>query len=213
MAAYPREEVEASFRHYFLTGPVGEDWIAWSQLFTADATYNDHFWGTFHGPAEIQRFLEGTMSFAAHVYSPLVWYNIDGAQVVYKVVNRADNPEPGGESIEFPSLQVIQYAGDGKWASEDDWWTVAEMKLFNQRYQAARERAGDKARDPLSRLDWTAAPDASIGPGEGAPTDWARPADGHQPRPSWVGRDVPPITRLSDIDVGVRHPVAASRRR
>jgi limonene-1,2-epoxide hydrolase len=204
MAAYPRDEVEAAFRHYFLTGPVGEDWIAWSQLFTADATYNDHFWGTFHGPAEIQRFLEGTMSFAAHVYSPLVWYNVDGTQVVYKVVNRADNPELGGEPIEFPSLQVIQYAGDGKWASEDDWWTVAEMKLFNQRYQAARQRAGDKARDPLSRLDW----DAGL-----APADWARLPAGHQPSPSWLGRDVPPITRLSDIDVGVRQPVAESRRR
>jgi hypothetical protein len=200
-ACHDRAEVEAAFRHYFLTGPVGEDWVAWSQLFTPDATYNDHFWGTFHGPAEIQRFLEGTMSFAAHVYSPLVWYNIDGAQVVYKVVNRADNPEPGGEPIEFPSLQVIKYAGDGRWASEDDWWTVAEMKLFNQRYQAARERAGDNARDPLSRLDW------------GDAADWARPQAGHQASPSWLGQDVPPITRLSNIDVGTRHPVAAPTRR
>ena len=202
-AAYPRDEVETAFRHYFLTGPVGEDWVAWSRLFTPDATYNDHFWGTFHGPAEIQRFLEGTMSFAAHVNSPLVWYNIDGAQVVYKVVNRADNPQPGGETIEFPSLQVIRYAGDGKWASEDDWWTVAEMRLFNRRYQAARERAGDKARDPLSRLDWDAGREVGTG------TDWVRPSPGHRPRPSWLGRDVPPITRLSDIDVGVRHAVAA----
>jgi hypothetical protein len=206
-AACPRDEVEAAFRHYFLTGPVGEDWAAWSRLFTPDATYNDHFWGTFHGPAEIQRFLEGTMSFAAHVYSPLVWYNIDGAQVVYKVVNRADNPEPGGDPIEFPSLQVIKYAGDGQWASEDDWWTVAEMRLFNQRYHAARDRAGDKARDPLSRLDWDAAP------GGGNRTDWARPSAGHRPSPSWLGRDVRPITRLSDIDVGVRHPLAAPRAR
>jgi SnoaL-like domain len=205
--ADPRDEVEAAFRHYFRTGPVGEDWVAWSRLFTPDATYNDHFWGTFHGPAEIQRFLEGTMSFAAHVYSPLVWYNIDGAQVVYKVVNRADNPEPGGEPIEFPSLQVIKYAGDGKRASEDDWWTVAEMKLFNQRYQAARERAGDKARDPLSRLDWEPGRDG------GAGTDWARPPAGHQASPSWLGKKVSPITRLSDIDVGIRHPVAASGRR
>ena len=42
-ATYDRDEVEAAFRHYFLTGPVGEDWVAWSQLFTPDATYNDHF--------------------------------------------------------------------------------------------------------------------------------------------------------------------------
>jgi hypothetical protein len=108
---YGRDEVEAAFRHYFLTGPVGEDWAAWSRLFTDDATYNDHFWGVFRGPAEIQQFLEGTMSFAPHVYSPLVWYNIDGSRVVYQVVNRADSPSPGGDPIDFPSLQVIRYAG------------------------------------------------------------------------------------------------------
>jgi len=192
--AFPRDEVEAAFRHYFLTGPVGEDWAAWSRLFTDDATYNDHFWGTFHGPGEIQQFLEGTMSFAAHVYSPLVWYNIDGSQVVYKVVNRADNPEPGGEPIDFPSLQVIEYAGDGKFSSEDDWWTVHEMKLFNQRYTAARERAGDGARDPLSRSDW------------GSWVDWARPPGDHEAKPSWLGRDVAPIGRLSEMTFGRRHP-------
>jgi len=208
--AHDREEVEAAFRHYFLTGPVGEDWIAWSQLFTPEATYHDHFWGTFHGPAEIERFLEGTMSFAAHVYSPLVWYNITGDRIVYKVVNRADNPEPGGEPIEFPSLQVIKYAGDGKWASEDDWWTVQEMKLFNQRYQAARERAGANARDPLSRLDWDA---WDPGQEKDDGKDWARPPAGHVARPSWVGRVIPPIGRMSEMDVGVRDPAPEYKRR
>jgi hypothetical protein len=193
-----RDEVESAFRHYFLTGPVHEDWKAWSQLFTEDATYNDHFWGTFHGPSEIQRFLEGTMSFAAHVYSPLVWYVIDGARIVYKVVNRADNPEPGDDPLEFPSLQVIQYAGDGRWSSEDDWWTVAEMKLFNQRYAAARERAGQNAIDPLSRSDW-----GSI--------EWARPAPGHEAAPSWLGQDVPPISSMAAMTFGVRHERPARR--
>ncbi len=84
-----------------------------------------HFYGTFRGPTEIQQFLESTMSFAPHVYSPLVWYNVDGSQIVYKVVNRADNPEPGKPPIEFPSLQIITYAGDGRWASEEDWWIKA----------------------------------------------------------------------------------------
>ena len=94
------------------------------------------------------------MSFAPHVYSPLVWYNIDGTQIVYKVMNRADNPEPGGPPIEFPSLQIIHYAGDGKWASEEDWWIVREMKRFNEQYQdACREHDPDHAQK-MSRLDW-----------------------------------------------------------
>jgi SnoaL-like domain len=189
--SHSREEVEAAFRRYFMTGPILEDWVAWSQLFTDDATYNDHYWGTFHGPAEIQRFLEGTMSFASFVYSPLVWYNIDGSQVVYKVINRADNPEPGGAPFECPSLQVISYAGDGRWASEDDWWTTREMRLLGTGYAAAKARF--PASDPMSRADW------------GDWVDWARPPSGHAAQPSWMGRDLPGIARLRDITFGDRH--------
>jgi hypothetical protein len=189
---HPRDEVEDAFRHYFMTGPVLEDWIVWSKLFTEDARYSDHYWGIFHGPAEIQRFLEGTMSYASFVYSPLVWYNIDGSHVVYKVINRADNPEPGEPPFECPSLQVIQYAGDGKWASEDDWWTTREMRLLGTGYAAAKASFPDA--DPMSRADW------------GNSVDWARPPEGHVATPSWLGRDVPGIARLADITFGDRHP-------
>ncbi len=191
MASFDRAEVEEAFRHYFLTGPVLEDWVAWSQLFTDDAPYFDHFYGTFTGPFEIQQFLESTMSYASHVYSPLAWYNIDGDQIVYKVVNRADNPAPGGPPIEFPSLQVIRYAGDGKWASEEDWWIMREMKAFNAAYLAAREEHPDH--DPMSRLDW------------GTAFDWARPPAGHPTAPSWLGRDdVPQVTNIRDMTFGTR---------
>ncbi|HMG43268.1 MAG TPA: nuclear transport factor 2 family protein [Acidimicrobiales bacterium] len=190
---HDRAEVEEAFRRYFLTGIAGEDWIAWSQLFTDDAVYHDHFWGTFHGPSEIQRFLEGTMSFASHVYSVLVWYVIDGDRIVYEVRNRADHLEPGEPPIEFPSLQVIEYAGGGRWSSEEDWWTVQDMKRFNQRYAAACQAHGPEHEPRLSRLDW------------GPWVDWARPAPGDRPTPSWYGRDdVTPITRLSDMTFGAR---------
>jgi SnoaL-like protein len=193
MADFARDEVEEAFRHYFLTGPVYEDWIAWSQLFTDEAVYFDHFYGRFRGPAEIQRFLESTMGFAPHVYSPLVWYNIDGSHIVYKVVNRADNPEPGGPPIEFPSLQVIQYAGDGKWASEEDWWIMREMKKFNERYVAACRDHDPDHSQKMSRLDW------------GDWVDWARPEPGHAAAPSWLGRDdVVLITNIREMDFGER---------
>src|ERR1700712_5879844 len=118
-------EVEREFRRYFMTGPVLEDWHAWANLFTDDATYFDHFYGTFTGPEEITRFLEGTMGAAPQVYSPLLWYVIDGTRVAYKVFNRADNPEPGKAPIDFPSYQFIEYAGGGKWRSEEDVWIPA----------------------------------------------------------------------------------------
>lgn len=192
-AAFMRSEVEAAFRHYFLTGPVLEDWIAWSNLFTDDATYTDHFYGTFRGPIEVQKFLESTMSFAPHVYSALVWYNIDGSQVVYKVMNRADNPEAGGAPIEFPSLQIIQYAGDGKFSSEEDWWIKDEMKAFNKLYTAQSQAFDPDHKDRKSRLDW------------GTWVDWARPPAGHVPQPSWTGRDdVAKVTNIREMDFGKR---------
>jgi len=194
MAKFERAEVEEAFRHYFLTGPVREDWIAWSQLFTDDAPYLDHFYGTFTGPFEIQQFLESTMSYAPHVYSALVWYNIDGDQIVYKVVNRADNPQPGGPPIEFPSLQIIHYAGDGKWSSEEDWWIMREMKAFNESYIAASEQHDPDHRDKMSRLDW------------GTWVDWARPPSGFHTSPSWLGRDdVPKVTSIRDLTFGRRN--------
>jgi hypothetical protein len=78
------EEVEREFRRYFMTGPVLDDWAAWANLFTDDATYYDHFYGTFTtftGPDEITKFLEGTMGAAPQVYSPLIFYVIDGTRV------------------------------------------------------------------------------------------------------------------------------------
>lgn len=196
MTAAPRDEVEQAFRHYYLTGIVNEDWTAWSQLFTDDATYHDHFWGTFHGPKEIEAFLEGTMSGAPQVYSALFWYVIDGDRVVYELENRADNPVEGRDPIGFRSLQHIQYAGNGKWSSEEDWWVLYDMVRFRNQWNAAVAESGTPdVAQRMSREHW-------------GDVDWARPAPGHVARPSWVGKDVRPIHSLRDIDFGERTPQA-----
>ena len=62
----------AQFRHYYLTGPVMEDWVGWAELFTDDAAYFDHYYGTFTGPGEIAPYLEGTMGAA-----PMVVHRIE----------------------------------------------------------------------------------------------------------------------------------------
>jgi hypothetical protein len=191
-SSYSRAEVEEAFRHYFLTGPVGEDWVAWSHLFTEDAVYYDHFYGRFRGPAEIQKFLEATMGFAPQVYSPLDWYNLDGDRIVYKVWNRADNPDPTGPPAQFPSLQIIHYAGEGKWSSEEDWWLVKEMKQFNIDYESMCEAAGKSDfKNEMSRRDW-------------GPIQWARPPDGTLPEPSWQRSETQVVTSVREMDFGER---------
>jgi ketosteroid isomerase-like protein len=190
--SYSRAEVEEAFRHYFLTGPVLENWAAWSELFTEDAVYFDHFYGRFRGPEEIQKFLESTMGFAPHVYSPLEWFNIDRNQIVYKVWNRADNPDPGGPAAQFPSLQIIQYAGDGKWSSEEDWWMVKEMKEFNKAYDAMCAAAGKPDfKNEMSRRDW-------------GPIEWARPPEGADARPSWQSGETMVVASVREMTFGER---------
>ena len=191
-STYSRAEIEEAFRHYFLTGPVLEDWAAWSQLFSDDAVYFDHFYGRFHGAGEIKKFLESTMGFAPHVYSPLEWYNLDGNRIVYKVWNRADNPDPAGAPAQFPSLQIIQYAGGGKWSSEEDWWLVKEMKQFNIDYESMCQAAGNSDfKNEMSRRDW-------------GPIGWARPPDGALPEPSWQRSETQTVASVRDMDFGER---------
>jgi hypothetical protein len=190
--SFSRDEVEQAFRHYFLVGPVLEDWVAWSQLFAADATYTDHFWGTFDGPAEIQRWIEGTMVTAPQVYTVLDWYAIDGARVVYRAWNRADNPVAGGPAFDFASFQIVTYAGDGKWAAEEDVWVQYESRKWAEAYLAACAEHDPEHPSRRSRLDW-------------GPIEWARPAAGHQAMPSWLGRDdIRPLRSKRDVDFG-RH--------
>lgn len=190
---HPRDEVEAAFRHYFLTGPVREDWIAWSQLFADDAVYFDHFYGRFRGQHEIQLFLESTMMFGKHCYTALEWFNIEGDRIVWKGWNRADHPDPMQPPFEFPSLQIIHYAGDGRWRSEEDWWIQSEMKAFAKGYWKACQAIDPDFSDRLSRAHW-------------GDIDWARPEPGHVATPSWLGREheVPAIKRVEDMDFGER---------
>ncbi|WP_024795309.1 nuclear transport factor 2 family protein [Tomitella biformata] len=194
MGEFSRSEVEAAFRHYFMVGQGTENWEGWAHLFTGDAVYHDHYYGKFTGPGEITRFIEGTMGAAPHVYNPLVWYVIDGNRVVYEVLNRADNPEPGGPPIEFSSWQNIIYAGNGKWRSEEDIWLMGEMKRFVKEYNEALAKFPQTEEQRLSRRDW------------GDWVDWARPADGHETRPSWMDREnFAPYGSRAELDVGVRN--------
>lgn len=188
-----RAEVERAFRRYYMTGPVMEDWVGWANLFTEDAEYFDHYYGTFTGPEEIARYLEGTMGASPMVYTVLKWYVIDGNRVVYECLNRADNPEPCAPPIDFPSFQIVDYAGGGKWSREEDIWVMGEMKAFAQRYRAAEQAFPQTLEDKLSRNDW------------GAWVEWARPRPGHQARPSWYAKPgFTPFRGIGDIDFGVR---------
>lgn len=98
-AGRPLRAANADVSTGLVTAPIDQDWDAWSRLLTDDATYRDHYWGTFHGPAEIARFLNGTMAFAPDVYTVLARYVVDGVvQIAHGTL--------------LPTRRLLRLAGD-----------------------------------------------------------------------------------------------------
>ena len=77
----------------------------------------------------------------------------ESGRVVFYVQNRRDNPSGQG-TLDFPGVSILEYAGGGKWRSEEDYWAV------KQREQAMREyEEGCRRHDPdhprkRTRRDW-----------------------------------------------------------
>jgi hypothetical protein len=188
MSGYPRDEVDEAFQRYWKVGCVDEDWAAWTELFTPDVVYVDHFWGPLHGRDEVATWIDAVMKGVPEIYTVLDWYVIDGDTVVFRCENRRDNP--GGEGPpywDFPGLSVVRYAGDGLWASEEDYWDRSGARRTSEEYAAACRQAGDPS--PLERMTRRHWPD---GP------DWAR--TDAPPAPSWLGRDdLPGITKPREL--------------
>jgi hypothetical protein len=189
VARFSRSEVEEQFAHLYYTGCVAEDWTGWADLFTDDCRYVEHFWGELHGREEVRLWIDPVMMGVPEIYTVLEWYAIDDDKVVWSLQNRRDNPDPDGPPyFDFPGLSVAWYAGDGRWAGEEDYWDVKGARATAEAYAAACRKTGTT--DPLAKMTrkyW--------------PTDqpsWAR-FDG-DPKPSWLGRtDIAPITKPREL--------------
>ena len=87
------------------------------------------------------------------IYTAYEWHMIDddGRVVVY-MQNRRDNPEPGAPPIDFPGMTVLQYAGNGKFSLEEDFWSLPEgietLKRVRRRVQEVRSRLPAQAHAP-----------------------------------------------------------------
>ena len=186
---FSRREVEDAFEHWWQVGNAGERWTDWTHLYVPDVEYHDYFWGPLHGHAEVDVWINAVMKGVPEIYGVYEWHVVDGDTVVFKVQNRRDNPDDEGPPyFDFPGLSVLRYAGDGLWASEEDYWDRDGARGTSVEYLAACERAG--VREPLDRMTRRHWPD---GP------DWAR-HDG-PPSPSWLERDeLPGITKRKELE-------------
>ena len=151
------------------------------------ACYTEHFWGTMRGRDEVRTWIDPVMAGVPEIYTVLEWYAIDGEKVVWSLQNRRDNPDPDGPPyFDFPGLSVAWYAGDGRWAGEEDYWDVKGARSTAQAYAASCAKTGIGWDERLTRKHW----------GDGP--EWAR--TDASPAPSWLGRtDVIPITKPAEL--------------
>ena len=68
--------------------------------------------------------------------------------------------------IDFPGITVLQYAGDGQFSLEEDFWSLPEATDALKRYVAACKEHDRDFRKQRTRKNWGNGPDVDAGRGE-----------------------------------------------
>jgi len=134
MGAWTRQELEAGFERYqeqVRRSVETDDWSHFADLFTEDATYVEHAYGTFRGRDEIQAWAVKTMTSAPGCWMtafPPAWHVIDDdrGRIVCDIRNVM--ADPGDGSIhEASNITILGYAGAGLFDYEEDVYNPAKF--------------------------------------------------------------------------------------
>jgi hypothetical protein len=160
---FDRDEVEAAFRTYWELGAVGEDWDAWcDECFTDDVTYIEHVLGNRNGREAVRAWIKPTMEDYGSIYTVYEWHIIEGRRVVVSMQNRRDHPDATQAPIDFRGITILDYAGNGKFSLEEDFWSLPEGVATMKQWTAATRDHGDFVAK-RTRRDWGTGPAWTIG--------------------------------------------------
>jgi SnoaL-like domain len=135
------------------------DWHGFADLFTEDAVYVEHSYGTFRGREEIRAWSTTTMStFPGGIMTgfPLAWQVVDvpTSRVICEVRNLM--PDPGdGTLLEEPNITIVTYAGDGLFSREEDVYNPLRFLKMSLRWAKIAEAHGnltDEAREYVAQF-------------------------------------------------------------
>ena len=150
MGRWSRAELEEALELYRKTaleaGTTGK-WDAWADLFTEDATYIEHLFGTLGGREAIRRWIVTTMAQNPNdqmKYFPMEWYMIDEERgwIVCQVWNRMVDPGDGSCHQAY-NFTLLKYAGNGKWSYEEDIYNPAHFQEMIRGWFAAKKKAAE----------------------------------------------------------------------
>ena len=147
MSQWTRAEIEQEFGRFqerAARAASSGDWKEWADQFTDDATYIEHHYGRFTGPREIHDWISSTMSTPPNTDMnafPVDWYVIDEEKgwVVCAIWNRMRDVGDG-RSHQAINWTLLKYAGDGKWAYEEDLYNPNEFgEMLKGWFKAKKE--------------------------------------------------------------------------
>ena len=152
MGKWSREELERAlelFSKTALEAGTSGDWNPWADLFTEDATYIEHLFGTFGGREAIRRWICSTMAEWPNremKYFPHEWHMIDEERgwVVAQVWNRMVDPGDGSLHQAY-NFSLLKYAGNMKWRFEEDIYNPTHFQTMMKGWFAARKRVQEQA--------------------------------------------------------------------
>jgi hypothetical protein len=142
---FARAEIETAFAHYRQVAAEAAssgNWRPWADLFTENATYVEHLFGTFEGRERIFEWITKTMSTPPNTQMnafPVQWWIIDEERgwVVCAIANRmADIGD--GRVHEAINWTLLKYAGDNLWSSEEDLYNPLEFGEMIKTWEAAK---------------------------------------------------------------------------
>jgi hypothetical protein len=160
--AFGSDEIERAFAGYQATVAgiaASGEWAGFADLFTQDATYEEHAFGSFVGREAIRAWVVETMTaFPGNAMTsfPIAWHVVDEptARVICEVRNVM--PDPGDGSVhEASNLTILTYGGDGLWSREEDVYNpmrFAQMAIGWAKVAQQHGRLGSEGEDFLRSL-------------------------------------------------------------
>jgi len=150
MGRFSRAELEDAFAHYqktALEAGTSGDWDPWADMFTEDATYIEHLFGTLGGREAIRNWISTTMSRAPNdqmKYFPVEWYMIDEEKgwITMQVWNRMVDPGDGSLHQAY-NFSLLKYAGGGLWSFEEDIYNPDHFKTMVVGWLKLRKELGN----------------------------------------------------------------------
>jgi hypothetical protein len=73
--------------------------------------------------------------------------------------NRRDHPDPSAPPIDFPGITVLQYAGDGRFSLEEDFWSLTEGIATQKQYAQVCAELDPDHPSKRTRRNWGNGPE------------------------------------------------------